>query len=71
MSTKAKATGFGKLCCPECGDQNADVSLHLGDMDHFHCHECGEDFTRQQVEAIIARWEKVFAWLDAAPGRAD
>ena len=56
--------------CPKCSAEG-DVHLDcLEDMDNaaaFSCGECGESFSRADVEAFIARWSSLLKWLDLCP----
>ena len=56
-----------QLPCPKCGEPDANVMLSLADVSSFHCVECDEDFDRADVEAFIARWSKLLAWVDTFP----
>ena len=75
MSTATqKETGFGPLYCPSCHEAGATISLDLYELAGFECKDCGETFSRQEIEERIEelkvrleRWAKVLAWLDAAP----
>lgn len=60
------------LCCPKCGDQEAGISVQLhslGDAatDAFFCGSCEETFGTDDIEAFIAKWSKVVAWVKTAP----
>lgn len=66
--TAAPARGFGQLPCPLCG-ADATVRLDLDDLATFNCCECSEDFTADDLRAIIAQWQRVLNWLDTAPVR--
>jgi hypothetical protein len=57
--------GFGQLPCVLCG-QETTLTLDLDDLETLHCPECGEDFTRADVEAFLDKWNHVLAWLKAA-----
>lgn len=57
------------LPCPECGAEEAAIDVKLGQLDceQFSCCECGVEFSIESVEAKIAKWQKVIAWVKAAP----
>ncbi len=65
MATKA-ARGFADPPCPKCGGCG-DVAVRLDDLDSFYCNSCSEESGRADVEAMIAAWQRCFAWLDSAP----
>lgn len=65
-ATDTPARGFQGLRCVLCGAE-ATISLDLDDLDTFHCPECSEDFTADDVRAQIEAWGKVLAWIDSAP----
>lgn len=56
MSTKGI-----QLPCPCCGEKEANISLHLDDMDTFTCAECEAEFSRADIEAMLEKWGKVLA----------
>jgi hypothetical protein len=58
--------GFGQLPCPKCG-ADATVSVYLDELAVFHCCDCDEDVTREEIEDVIRRWQRVLSWLDTAP----
>jgi hypothetical protein len=58
--------GFGPLTCPLCG-QDCAISLNLEDLETCTCPECSEEFTLDTVRDVIARWQKVLAWVDLCP----
>jgi hypothetical protein len=55
------------LPCPLCGEQQASISLYLDDMDTCCCRECSEEFSLDAVRDMIAKWQRVLAWVDSAP----
>ena len=55
------------LPCPKCGEVSATIALNLGDMQTFTCQECSEEFDRSDIESFIAKWQRLFAWIDTAP----
>ena len=57
-----------QLPCPRCGAADANISVALNDPDTFTCHECDAEFSRGDIEAIMARWVKVLGWIDTMPG---
>ena len=65
--TPTEATTGLQLPCPCCGQAEANIALELHDMQSFTCRECDAEFTRADIEALIARWQPVLAWIDTAP----
>lgn len=59
-----KAKGF-KVGCIKCGAE--EVSVSLGNVAHFSCGSCSEDFTESDVKAFIEEWKAVIAWTEIAP----
>lgn len=58
--------GFGCLTCPLCG-QDCGISLNLEDLETCTCPECSEEFTLDTVRDVIARWQRVLAWVEMCP----
>jgi hypothetical protein len=58
--------GWLALVCPRCVEE-ATITVGLDDLCHFTCASCGDDFSLADVEAIIAAWTPVLAWLRQAP----
>jgi transposase-like protein len=74
MDETIKATGFGLLYCPLCHERDAMLSVDLNDLAEFECKDCGETFTKSDMEDQIellkdslAKWGRVLAWIDSAP----
>jgi transcription initiation factor IIE alpha subunit len=57
---------WGSLPCPRCCTE-ASITLALDNLCEFTCGECDEAFSLRDVEAIIAAWTPVLAWLRQAP----
>jgi hypothetical protein len=59
------------LACPECGDSDSGLVLVLSDLPTCRCEGCGAEFTpadaAEKLEAELARWRKLSAWIKAAP----
>lgn len=55
------------LPCPRCGQAEASVTLYLADLDTLECGDCGEEFTLDEVRALVERWGRIIAWIDQAP----
>jgi hypothetical protein len=64
--TAPTARGFGELPCILCG-QTCLIRVDLDDLSLFTCAECGQEFNVEDVRAHAAAWQRVLAWLDAAP----
>ncbi len=63
MATKTK-TGFAVRCL-HCGEQEC-VRIDVHDLHTFHCASCDAEFTADDVQAEMARWARLLAWLDTA-----
>jgi predicted RNA-binding Zn-ribbon protein involved in translation (DUF1610 family) len=66
----AKVLSPIKLPCPLCGEEDADISVHLANLgsgEEFMCDDCGEDFSIAEVRRFIARWTPILDWLSAIP----
>ncbi len=61
-----KQQGFGCLPCPYCGEEG-NVLLDLSDLDTFKCCECDREWSRSDLEEILAKWQRVLTWIDSAP----
>lgn len=69
MATKTTTTrGFQDIRCPKCGEADV-VTVALFDLQTFSCSSCSEEFTADDVRAMIAGWERVLAWVALAPVR--
>jgi Zn ribbon nucleic-acid-binding protein len=67
MATATKATKtFAGLRCPHCGGENS-LSVQVETL-VLECSECSDEVTRADVEAMIAKWTRLFGWLDSAVG---
>ena len=67
--TTSTTTGL-LLPCPCCGQAEASIALELSDMQSFPCRDCDAEFTRDDVTNLIARWTRLFTWLDTVPSAA-
>ena len=65
--TTAKTTTGLLLPCPCCDQAEASIALELSDMQSFTCRDCDAEFTRDDVTKLIAKWSRLFTWLDTAP----
>lgn len=65
----AAKRGFS-LTCLSCGQQ-ASITLDLDDCHTFHCPDCENEFTADDVRQVIGEWQRVLSWLDLAPPAAD
>jgi hypothetical protein len=65
MATGTKATKtFAGLRCPHCGEPEAlIVKVETCELE---CQSCSETIEKGEVEAIVARWQKLFAWIESA-----
>lgn len=57
------------LVCPHCAEQEASVSVLLNQLDcqQFRCEECNTEFSIEDMEAMIGRWQKVIQWVKSVP----
>ncbi len=59
-----------RLPCPCCRQRVADIEIRLWKLglgNEFSCEDCGTYFGAAEVEAMIAAWAPVLAWLRQAP----
>ena len=70
MATATKTAKSLKVSCPFCSHDGT-ITIDLNDMRTCFCEGCSETFTPQQAASkaaeIMAKWEAVVAWLEAAP----
>lgn len=66
QATAKVERGFGELTCPCCG-QDCGIQLNLSDLDTCSCPECSEEFSLDTVREMLAKWQRVLAWVDACP----
>jgi hypothetical protein len=59
------ARGLGLLPCPLCGEQQATIDLCLADF-NLRCQDCDSDLAVADIEAFIAKWQRVLDWLALA-----
>jgi hypothetical protein len=59
--------GFRGICCILCADAEAVISLDLDDCHTLRCGACDDTFTLEDVREHVAAWQRVIAWVDAAP----
>ena len=59
------------LPCPRCMEQEANISLYLGDLGsgytELKCNECEEAFSIGDIRNLFDRWVPVLRWIDSAP----
>ncbi len=56
--------------CPCCGENIANVSVQLWDLDGesaIHCHECDAEFSLDSIRELVGKWSVLLHWLDSAP----
>lgn len=63
-----KQQGFSYLPCPFCGEEGP-IFLDLSEVDGFKCSSCDREFSRTDLEEILAKWRKVLDWIDTAPAQ--
>jgi transposase-like protein len=59
--------GFPGLRCPLCGTTDDVQTLDLDDLQTFRCAGCDEQYTTDDVRELLAAWQRVLTWIDAAP----
>jgi hypothetical protein len=57
--------GFPGLMCPHCGNEGSTL-VHLEDVT-FHRQECDTDTPLEDMQAVVAKWTRVPAWVALAP----
>lgn len=59
------------LYCPHCKEPQASMYMCLNDTDGtFHCLECDEDVTRDEINDVIEgakKWIAMIQWTDQMP----
>lgn len=58
--------GFPGVRCILCGQVDS-VTVHLHDVDVFHCSECGDEFTGENVKELMDSWQAVLDWTTKTP----
>jgi hypothetical protein len=60
--------GFPGIRCPLCGQLgDGAITLDLDTLDVFRCVECEGDFSPQDVQDMVAAWQRVLDWIQLAP----
>lgn len=55
---------FAGLRCPHCGEVDSlDIKVETLEIE---CRECSDEVTKGEIEALIARWAGLFAWIESA-----
>jgi len=67
MAAEANGVTGIQVPCPMCGEADANVSLYLWEGNQFHCEECDNEFSLEQITELINRWQPVLAWLAKMP----
>jgi hypothetical protein len=71
LTQTATRRGFKGIRCPLCGSDSDTQTLELDNLDTFLCAGCDEDYTADDLRQAIAAWQRVLAWIDAAPAIED
>ena len=66
-ATPAARRGFAGIRCPLCGSADDVQSLDLDDLSTFRCGGCDEQYSLDDVRQLVASWQRVLTWIDAAP----
>jgi hypothetical protein len=57
--------------CIKCWNPDAMVTMDMDGTCLFHCGECNEDFTpdevRESLKEMQSKWGKLLKWVDAYP----
>jgi Zn ribbon nucleic-acid-binding protein len=59
--------GFPGIRCPLCGTADDVQSLDLDELTTFRCAGCEEQYTADDIRELLAAWQQVLNWIDAAP----
>jgi hypothetical protein len=70
MATATATTRGFAVRCLLCAEEDT-VRVDVHDVHTFHCGQCENEFTADDVRAEMARWTKLLAWLDTTPVRRD
>lgn len=57
------------LRCPLCGEAEAPIAVLLNQLDcqQFRCETCNSEFSIEDLEDTIAKWQKVVLWVRSVP----
>ena len=61
--------GFN-LTCIKCGHDGS-ISLDMDDLKTLRCRECDDEFTTEDVAAIIGEWQKALEWINVGAEAKD
>ncbi len=53
---------FPSLKCFHCPESDC-ITLDLSDLPTFRCRECEAEFSIEDVQAHLAQWQAVVAWI--------
>jgi hypothetical protein len=56
--------------CPGCGETST-PRVNLDSVHLVTCNHCSGEWTIEALEAMIAAWTPIVAWLKLAPERPD
>lgn len=56
------------LICPKCLT-DACITLDLDDGDTLRCNDCEEEYTVEDVSALVESWSKLLPWIKQHPAR--
>lgn len=59
------------LPCLRCGEENASFDFCLADGETFHCQDCDESVTLDEVKLVLGKWAKIVAWAAVMPTDED
>lgn len=72
MAAETKPDRSVTLPCPRCSEAEAGMAVRLNllgeDDDTFQCLECDAEFGVKELDEIMAKWNKVTAWVKTFPG---
>ena len=58
------------LMCPKCMSESA-IKVSVEDGDTLTCPECEEEFSLNDVIALIESWKPILPWLLSHPARQE
>jgi hypothetical protein len=75
MPTAMKTIRSLAVICPFCDEKDATVRMDLNRLGECFCSNCDTEFTVDEAIARLTKqlteWQRVAAWIDAAPANID
>ena len=63
MPAKPTPGSFPTIRCPSCGEP--ELAVQVAEL-ALVCTSCGEQVTKQQIDAQVSEWARLARWIDAA-----